>query len=58
MEYLEEKSALINIALVYPAEFHKAAIKGCKTYGSEMFDVLPSALREMKETGKYPAWGL
>ncbi len=58
VKYVEEKSALLNIALVYPAEFHKAAIKACKTYGTEMFDVLPAALREMKETGKYPAWGL
>lgn len=58
VKYVEEKSALLNIALVYPKEFHEAAKKACKTHGTEMFDVLPSTLRTMKETGKYPAWGL
>lgn len=62
MEYLDEKSALLNIALVYPKEFHKTVQKECKTrpgaLDAGMFDELPSTLRKMKETGKYPAWGL
>ncbi len=61
VKYVEEKSALLNIALVYPKEFHEAVRKECKipdALETGMFDILPSTLRKMKETGKYPAWGL
>lgn len=61
VKYAEEKSTLVNIAIVYPKEFHKAVQKQCKSPGAleaGMFDILPSTLREMKETGKYPAWGI
>lgn len=62
VKYVEEKSALLNIALVYPKEFHKTVQQECKTrpgaLDAGMFDELPSTLRKMKETGKYPAWGL
>lgn len=62
VRYVDEKDALVNIAVAYPGEFHKTVQKECKTrpgaLDAGMFDELPSTLRKMKETGKYPVWGM
>ncbi len=61
IEYLKNKYNLINIAKAYPSEFHKAVQHECElTHNLEvgMFDVLPSTLEKMKETGKYRVWGM
>lgn len=59
--YLEKKYNLINIAFAYPAEFHKNVKRECskKITGSiGLFDILPSTLTKMQNTGKYPVHGM
>lgn len=59
VQYVDEKDTLVNIAAAYPKEFHKTVQKECKTRPDVgTFDELPSTLRKMKETGKYPVRGL
>ena len=61
LDYVDEKYTLINIGVKYTNEFHKALVQECglpEFLDIDMFDVLPSTLRKMKETGKYPVYGM
>jgi hypothetical protein len=61
LDYLDGKYTLINIGGKYTNEFHQALVRECGSPGfseTGMFDVLPSTLRKMKETGKYPVYGM
>lgn len=59
VKYVDENYVLMSIAVAYPKEFHKTVQKECKIRPDVgTFDELPSTLRKMKETGKYPVWGM
>jgi len=61
VEYVERNYALMNIAVAYKKAFFNAVVKECKLSNTQeigMFDILPSTLYKMKETGKYPVYGM
>jgi hypothetical protein len=61
VEYTNRKYNLVNIAVAYPDKFHSHVLLGCNSEGARgagMFDILPSVLRAMQETGKYEVAGM
>lgn len=61
VEYVDENYTLVNIAHAHKQAFHDALVADCNlshNKGYWLFDVIPTTLRNMRETGKYPVHGM
>ena len=61
MDYVDDRYALANIAVAYPAQFLTATQKECEAKAMQdigMFDVLPVVLANMRRSGMFPVWGM
>lgn len=60
-DYIDRKYDLINIAAEYEDDFFNRVLSKCESkdyQGIGMFDLLPTLLEQMQETGEYEVHGM